>query len=62
MVETIVPVVHGTRSWLISLGLFTAGAIGTAALLGLALGGRAAARGLRRGGGRGRARAGGGGR
>jgi hypothetical protein len=38
MVETIVPVVHGTRSWLISLGLLTAGAIGTAALLGLALG------------------------
>ena len=38
MVETIVPVVHGTRTWLISLLLFTAGAVATAALLGLALG------------------------
>src|SRR5437879_5526383 len=35
MVETIVPVVHGTRSWLISLALFAAGATGSAALLGL---------------------------
>jgi hypothetical protein len=38
MVETIVPVVHGTRTWLISLALFAAGATSTAALLGLALG------------------------
>jgi hypothetical protein len=38
MVETIVPVVHGTRSWLISLALFAAGATGSAALLGLLLG------------------------
>ena len=38
MVETIVPVVHGTRTWLISLALFAAGATGTAALLGLLLG------------------------
>ena len=38
MVETIVPVVHGTRTWLLSLALFTAGAVATAGLLGLALG------------------------
>src|SRR6478752_2632464 len=38
MVETIVPVVHGTRTWMLSLALFTAGAVATAGLLGLALG------------------------
>src|SRR3954464_10424805 len=38
MVETIVPVVHGTRTWLLSLALFTAGAVTTAGFLGLALG------------------------
>src|SRR3954449_7310087 len=38
MVETIVPVVHGTRTWLLSLALFTAGAVPAAGVLGLALG------------------------
>ena len=38
MVETIAPVVHGTRIWLISIALFAAGATSAAALLGLALG------------------------
>ena len=38
MVETIVPVVHGTRTWLISVMLFAAGATGSAALVGLLLG------------------------
>src|SRR3954468_3846228 len=38
MVETIVPVVHGTRTWLLSLALFTAGAVTAAGVLGLALG------------------------
>jgi hypothetical protein len=38
MVETIVPVVNGTRRWLSSIALFSAGAIGTAATLGLVLG------------------------
>ena len=38
MVETICPVVHGTRTWLISLALFAAGATGAAALVGLTLG------------------------
>jgi hypothetical protein len=38
MVETITPAGRGTRSWLIGLTLFTAGAVATAALLGLALG------------------------
>src|SRR5262252_1539719 len=38
MVETIAPVVHGTRTWLISIALFAAGATSAAALLGLALG------------------------
>jgi len=31
MVETIVPVVHGARTWMLSLALFTAGAVATAA-------------------------------
>ena len=38
MVETIVPVVHGTRTWLVSVLMFGIGAVTTAALLGLALG------------------------
>jgi len=38
MVETICPVVHGTRTWLISVALFAAAATGSAALLGLGLG------------------------
>jgi hypothetical protein len=38
MVETIVPVVHGTRTWLASLTLFALAATASAALLGLALG------------------------
>ena len=38
MVETIAPVVHGTRTWLISIALFTVGAMSASALLGLALG------------------------
>ena len=38
MVETIVPVVHGTRTWLASLALFALAATASAALLGLALG------------------------
>src|SRR5947199_4417711 len=38
MVETIVPVVHGTRTWMVSLVMFGIGAVSTAALLGLALG------------------------
>src|SRR5947209_6199756 len=38
MVETIVPVVHGTRTWVISLLMFGVGAVSTAALLGLVLG------------------------
>jgi hypothetical protein len=38
MVETILPVVHGTRNWLTSIALFAAGATGSAALLGLLLG------------------------
>src|SRR5262249_8878675 len=38
MVETIVPVVHGTRTWLASVLLFGVGAVWTAALLGLLLG------------------------
>src|SRR4029078_4366719 len=38
MVETIVPVVHGARTWMLSLALFTAGAVATAGLLGLAFG------------------------
>ena len=38
MVETIVPVVHGTRTWLVSLVLFAAGATAAAATLGWLLG------------------------
>ena len=38
MVETISPVVHGARTWLISLLAFSAGAVTSGALLGLALG------------------------
>jgi len=38
MVETIVPVVHGTRTWLASVLLFGVGAVSAAALLGLLLG------------------------
>ncbi len=38
MVETIVPVVHGTRTWLASVILFGLGAVSTAALVGLVLG------------------------
>jgi len=42
MVETIVPVVHGTRTWLASVFLFGVGAVAAAALLGLQRGHRAA--------------------
>src|SRR5438067_1307131 len=38
MVETISPAGRGTRSWLIALALFTAGAVTAAGLVGLALG------------------------
>ena len=38
MVETIVPVVHGTRTWLVSVVMFGVGAVSAAALLGLLLG------------------------
>ena len=38
MVETIVPVVHGIRSWIVSLIAFASGALLTAAAVGLALG------------------------
>jgi hypothetical protein len=38
MVETIVPVVHGTRTWLWSILLFGLGAVSAAALVGLVLG------------------------
>src|SRR5438309_6485954 len=38
MVETIAPVVHGTRTWLASIALFTAGAVAAAAATGLLLG------------------------
>jgi hypothetical protein len=38
MVETIVPVVHGTRTWMVSVVMFGLGAVSTAALLGLVLG------------------------
>jgi hypothetical protein len=38
MVETIVPVVHGTRSWIVSLVTFAVGALATAAMVGLLLG------------------------
>jgi hypothetical protein len=38
MVETIVPVVHGTRTWLASVLMFGVGAVSAAALLGLLLG------------------------
>lgn len=38
MVETIVPVVHGTRTWVVSVLMFGLGAVSSAALLGLLLG------------------------
>jgi hypothetical protein len=38
MVETIVPVVHGTRSWIVSIVAFALGALATAAAVGLVLG------------------------
>src|SRR5436190_3749092 len=38
MVETIVPVVHGTRTWMVSVVMFGLGAVSTAALVGLVLG------------------------
>jgi hypothetical protein len=38
MVETICPVVHGTRKWLVSVALFALGAVAAAAAVGLLLG------------------------
>jgi len=38
MVETIVPVVHGTRTWLVSVLMFGIGAVSSAAVLGMLLG------------------------
>src|SRR2546423_3554082 len=38
MAETIVPVVHGTRTWRVSSALFAGGAVAAAALVGLMLG------------------------
>jgi hypothetical protein len=38
MVETICPVVHGTRKWLVSVALFAVGAVAAAAAVGLLLG------------------------
>ncbi len=38
MAETVAPVVHGVRRWLIAVGAFAAGAIATGAALGWALG------------------------
>ena len=38
MAETVAPVVHGVRRWLIAVGAFAAGAVGAGAALGWALG------------------------
>ena len=38
MAETVAPVVHGVRRWLVALAAFAAGAVGAGAALGWALG------------------------